>query len=109
MQVVVFEYPDLIGLMWQKTISSQQLSHLEHTIAPFIDLDGRMAATSFMDDSRGNCNLWPVEKLAPCKLSVVYHKTRKDRLVILSRFANFLESVPSYPPQSTHASSSDSQ
>ena len=71
-----------------------------------MDLDGRMAATSFMDDSRGNCNLWPVEnfKLAPCKLSAVYHKTHKCCLVILSRFANFLELVPS-----DQASSSDSQ
>ena len=31
-QGVVFEYLDLIGLMWQKTISSQQLSHLEHRL-----------------------------------------------------------------------------
>ncbi len=63
--------------------------------------------TSFMDDSGGN--LWPVEKLAPCRLGAVYHKTRKDRLVILSRFATFLESVPSDPPQGTQESSSDSQ
>ena len=42
-------------------------------------------------------------------LGVVYHKTSKDRLVILSRFATFLESVPSDPPQGTQESSSDSQ
>ena len=47
---------------------------------------------SYMDDSRGN--MWPVEKLAPCQLAAVYHKTRKDCVVILNRFANFLETVP---------------
>ena len=55
--------------------------------------------TSFMDDSGGN--LWPVQKLAPCRLGAVYHKTCKDRLVILSRFANFLELVPGVPSQGT--------
>ena len=47
---------------------------------------------SFKDDVSGN--MWPVEKLAPCQLSAVYHKTRKDCVVILSRLSNFLESVP---------------
>ena len=32
-QVVVFEYLDLIGLMWEKTTSST-LSMLEHTCCP---------------------------------------------------------------------------
>ena len=48
---------------------------------------------TFKDDSSGN--MWPVEKLAPCKLSVVYHRRRQDRVVILSRFSDFLNTVPS--------------
>ena len=55
--------------------------------------------TSFMDDGGGN--FWPVQKLAPCRLGAVFHKTRKDCLVILSRFANFLELVPGVPSQGT--------
>ena len=47
---------------------------------------------SYQDDTRGN--MWPVEKLAPCQLAAVYHKTRKDYVMILSRFANFVEIVP---------------
>ena len=31
-QVVVFEYLDLLGLMWQKTISAEQLTHLEDRV-----------------------------------------------------------------------------
>ena len=49
--------------------------------------------TSFKDDKNGN--MWPVEKLAPCKLGAVYHKGRRDHIVILNRFATFLARVPS--------------
>ena len=52
---------------------------------------------SYKDDTGGN--MWPVEKLAPCQFSAVYHKTRKECVVILSRFSNFLESVPGYKPK----------
>ena len=56
------------------------------------------------------CGLLKSLVLANLVLSTItYDKTRKDRLVILSRFANFLELVPSNPPQGTHALSSDSQ
>ena len=37
---------------------------------------------------------WPMEKLTPCKLAAVPHCKKKDRLVILSRFASFLQQVP---------------
>ena len=47
--------------------------------------------TSFKDDD--TCHLYPVEKIAPCQLSAVYQKGQKDRLVILSRFANFLDTT----------------
>ncbi|KAL3134392.1 hypothetical protein ABBQ38_006453 [Trebouxia sp. C0009 RCD-2024] len=43
---------------------------------------------------KGTCNLWPIDKLAPCQLGAVYHKKRKNRLVILNRFASFLDTVP---------------
>ena len=46
-----------------------------------------------MDDNRGN--MWPLEKLASCPLAAVYHKTCKDCIRILSKFANFLKTVPS--------------
>ncbi|DBA87960.1 TPA: hypothetical protein ACH3X1_004945 [Trebouxia sp. C0004] len=48
--------------------------------------------TSFKDD-KGD-NMWPVEKLAPCKLGAVYFKGRKDRIVVLNRFSSFLDCVP---------------
>lgn len=48
--------------------------------------------TSFKDDKGGN--MWPVEKLAPCKLGAVYYKGRRDRIVILNRFSTFLDCVP---------------
>ena len=48
--------------------------------------------TSFKDDKGGN--MWPVEKLAPCKLGAVHLKGRKDRIVILNRFSTFLDCVP---------------
>lgn len=46
----------------------------------------------FKDDPKGN--MWPMEKLTPCKLAAVSHCKKKDRLVILSRFASFLQQVP---------------
>ena len=39
-------------------------------------------------------NMWPIEKLAPCKLIAVYFKGRRDRMVILNRFSTFLERMP---------------
>ena len=47
---------------------------------------------SYKDDISGN--MWPVQKLAPCKLAAVYHRQQQDRIVILSRFSSFLSSVP---------------
>jgi len=67
-------------------------NHLPEREAMSLALGCPVFKASYMDDNRGN--MWPVEKLAPCQLAAVYHKTRKDRLVILSRFANFLETVP---------------
>ena len=43
---------------------------------------------------KGTCNPWPIDKLVPCQLGAVYHKKRENRLVILSRFASFLDTVP---------------
>ena len=48
--------------------------------------------TSFNDDKGGN--MWPVEKLAPCKLGALYHKGRRDHIVILNKFSSFLDCVP---------------
>ena len=39
-------------------------------------------------------NMWPVEKLLPCKLAAVVHSSQPDHLVILSRFASFLQHIP---------------
>ena len=38
-----------------------------------------------------SCNLWPIEKLAPCRLGAVYHNKHENCLVILNRFASFLD------------------
>ncbi|DBA65566.1 TPA: hypothetical protein ACH3X2_003127 [Trebouxia sp. C0005] len=47
---------------------------------------------AFKDDQSGN--MWPVDQLAPCKLGAVPHRTHRNRLVIVSRFAIFLKHVP---------------
>ena len=47
---------------------------------------------SFVDNPAGN--LVPLERLAPCKLAAVPHGSMPDHLVILSRFAPFLQKVP---------------
>ena len=39
-------------------------------------------------------NLWPLERLAPCKLP---HGSHVDNLVVLSSFATFLNFVPKEP------------
>ena len=67
-------------------------NHLPERKAMSLALGCPVFKASYMDDNRGN--MWPVDKLAPCQLAAVYHKTRKDRVVILSRIANFLETVP---------------
>ncbi|DBB04553.1 TPA: hypothetical protein ACH3X1_012634 [Trebouxia sp. C0004] len=45
-----------------------------------------------MDDPTGN--LWPLERLSPCKLLSVPHASHASNLVVLSRFASFLDQVP---------------
>ena len=47
---------------------------------------------AWQDDPTGN--LWPVDRLAPCKLAAVPHKSHKENLVVLDRFASFLDEVP---------------
>ena len=39
-------------------------------------------------------NFWAVEKLLPCKLVAVKHRSLPGHLVILSRFGSFLQHVP---------------
>ena len=39
-------------------------------------------------------NLWPVSRLLPCKLAAVPHRSLTGHLVILSRFASFLQQLP---------------
>ena len=46
----------------------------------------------FQDDRTGN--LWPVERLTPCKLASLPHSSHSDNLVVLSRFASFMHQVP---------------
>lgn len=41
-------------------------------------------------------NLWPVERLAPCKLAAVPHSSHRDNIVILNRFASFLHVVSAF-------------
>ena len=55
-------------------------------------LDCLVVKKQFKDDKSGN--MWPMELLAPCKLSVVPHRHHSDRVVVLSRFASFLKTVP---------------
>ncbi|KAL3138912.1 hypothetical protein ABBQ32_005732 [Trebouxia sp. C0010 RCD-2024] len=46
----------------------------------------------FMDDPTGN--LWPLDRLSPCKLLSVPCHPDSPNLVVLSRFASFLDQVP---------------
>ena len=46
----------------------------------------------FMDDPTGN--LWPPDRLSPCKLLSVPCHAESPNLVVLSRFASFLDQVP---------------
>ena len=46
----------------------------------------------FKDDRTSN--LWPIERLTPCKLAAVSHCSHPDNLVVLSRFASFMHQVP---------------
>ena len=48
--------------------------------------------SSIFKDPTGN--FWPVERLGTCKVAAVPHPTRRNQLVILSRFADFLKQVP---------------
>ena len=56
--------------------------------------------SSFVDDKRGN--FWPVDKLAPCNLLAMPHKSggvassidRVNHVATLSRFGSFLSKVP---------------
>lgn len=45
----------------------------------------------FKDDRTGNP--WPIERLTPCKLVAVPHRSHPDNLVVLSRFASFMHQV----------------
>ena len=71
-------------------------THLLDREAMSVGLKCPVFKARYKDDTSGN--MWPVEKLAPCQLSAVYHRTRKEYVVILSRFSKFLESVPGYKP-----------
>ena len=48
--------------------------------------------THYRKEERGQ--MWPVAKLAPCKLLAVPHKSGSNHLVILKRFSDFLSLVP---------------
>ena len=45
----------------------------------------------FEDDRTGN--LWPIERLTPCKLAAVPHCSHPNNLVVLSRLASFMHQV----------------
>ena len=64
-------------------------------------LDAPIFKSRFVDDKRGN--FWPVDKLAPCSLLAVPHKSGatasgsdnvSNHVVILNRFASFQSKVP---------------
>ena len=55
-------------------------------------LDCPVFKASFKNDD--TCDMWPIEKLAPCQLSVVRHRSHKGRVVVLNRFSDFLDTVP---------------
>ncbi len=57
-----------------------------------IDLKCPVFKREVMDDPTGN--LWPLERLSPCKLLSVPHASHASNLVVLSRFASFLDQVP---------------
>ena len=62
------------------------------------DLGCPVFKREFVDDITGN--LWPLERLAPCKLMTASRKSHESHganLVALSRFASFLRSVPKEP------------
>ena len=56
------------------------------------DLGCPVFKREFKDDHTGN--LCPLERLAPCKLISLPHKSHIDNLVVVSRFASFLDMVP---------------
>ena len=56
------------------------------------DLSCPVFKREFLDDPTGN--YWPVERLSPCKLLSLPHKSDDNNLVVLSRYASFLELTP---------------
>ena len=56
------------------------------------DLKCPVFKREFKDDPTGN--LWPLEKLSPCKLLSVPHGSHASNLVVLSRFASFMKQIP---------------
>ncbi|KAL3131095.1 hypothetical protein ABBQ38_000406 [Trebouxia sp. C0009 RCD-2024] len=79
------ESVDIAHVTWYGHVSSR-----EPAICPVLGCP--IFRKCFKDDPKGN--MWPLEKLTPCKLAAVPYRKKKDRLVILNRFASFLQQVP---------------
>lgn len=45
-------------------------------------------------EGRQSGNTSAMEPLVPCQLEALYYSQRKDRLIIVNRFASFLDTVP---------------
>ena len=57
-----------------------------------VDLKCPVFKRAWQDDPTGN--LWPVDRLAPCKLLSLPHSSHPQNLVVVSRFASFLQQAP---------------
>lgn len=58
------------------------------------DLQCPVFKRAWQDDPTGN--LWPVDRLAPCKLASVPHSSHPHNLVLVTRFATDLKQVPTF-------------
>ena len=73
-------------------VCNLQLLHQPSVKEWQIDLKCPVFNRGVMEDPTGN--LWPLERLSPCKLYSVPHASHASNLVVLSRFASFLIQVP---------------
>lgn len=56
----------------------------------------------FQDDPTGN--LWPLDRLAPCKLAALPHCSHAKNLVVVSRFASFMQQIPEVASEASSSS-----
>ncbi len=83
------EEASIAGVCWYAPVSRRHETVLSGLKCPVFK---QSSITHYRKEERGQ--MWPVAKLAPCKLLAVPHKSGSNHLVILSRFSDFLKLVP---------------